>query len=91
LGSIIVPHMVKFLAREKERMAALDGSEAGSAGDPPSDEESAVEGVGQTLATGDMQGSGGQGAGATAATAAKAEPTKAAAVAIDDDSTKAIQ
>jgi hypothetical protein len=80
--------MVKFLAREKERMAALDGS----AGDPPSDEESAVEVVGQTLATGDMEGSGGQGAGPSGgATAAKAEPTKAAAVAIDDDSTKAIQ
>jgi solute carrier family 10 (sodium/bile acid cotransporter), member 7 len=104
LGSILVPHMVRFLAREKGRMAA-EGAEGSAGSDeeepPASDEESATDGDvevrGKTLVTSDSQGAAVGKAGAVgAAKASKAKPTttKAVAVAVGDeeeDSTTGLQ
>jgi solute carrier family 10 (sodium/bile acid cotransporter), member 7 len=101
LGSILVPHMVRFLAREKGRMAA-EGSEGSAEEEPPSsDEESAngadgdVEVRGQTLVTGDCHVAGGTAAvGKGAAKTSKAKPKTTTAVAVGDeeeDSTTGLQ
>jgi hypothetical protein len=100
LGSILVPHMVRFLAREKERMAAL-GAEGSAGSDeeesPSSDEESATDGDievrGKTLVTGDSAGQANAVGAAAKASKAKPATTKAVAVAVGDeeDSTTGLQ